>query len=267
MFMNNVTRALSQYEPYGLTDLKNANLMNRVDSKFIMPMAWLSGILDQLNTSYRVLDIKGSRISNYKNQYLDTLPMTFYHDHHNGKLNRFKVRQREYMDTKTSFLEVKFKNNQRRTLKTRINTYTDFFQSSDAHKFIKTSVGIPLTNMHVAQHSGYQRIALANEKTAERLTIDFNLWYSLDEVNKIYLPNTCIAELKQARKTKNSPFYELEEKSQLTPISFSKYCIGCALLHRENIKTNRFKPTLSKLHKLLNQNTSINSNFQNFSEH
>lgn len=72
--------------------------------------------------------------------------MTFYHDHHNGKLNRFKIRQREYMDTKTSFLEVKFKNNQRRT-----------------------------------QHSGYQQIAIANEKTAERLTIDFNLWYSLGE--------------------------------------------------------------------------------------
>ena len=50
MFMNNVTQTLSQYEPYGLTDLKNASLMNRVDSKFIMPMAWLGGILNQLNT-------------------------------------------------------------------------------------------------------------------------------------------------------------------------------------------------------------------------
>ena len=138
----------------------------------------------------------------------------------------------------------------------------EFLKNDNAQSFIHDAVGIPLTTMHVTQHSGYQRIALANEKTAERLTIDFNLWYSLDEQNKIYLPNTCIAELKQAQKTKSSPFYELQEKSQLTPISFSKYCIGCALLYRHKIKSNRFKPTLSKLHKLLSQNTSINANFQ-----
>ena len=46
--------------------------------------------------------------------------MTLYHDHHNGKLNRYKVRRRRYIDTDTEFLEVKLKNNKKRTIKSRI---------------------------------------------------------------------------------------------------------------------------------------------------
>lgn len=268
MLLNNVNDSLSLYDTYGLQDLNSANLMNRVDSKFLLPLSWLSGMLTQLESAYRVLDINGKRISNYKNQYLDTEFLKFYHDHHNGKLDRFKVRHREYLDTQTSFLEVKRKTNQRRTVKTRIGVNAEFFQDnnlshgSEAPHFISNTVGIPLDAMRVTQHSGYQRIALANEKTAERLTIDFNLWYALDINQKFYLPNTCIAELKQARKTKNSPFYTLKESAHMSPISFSKYCIGSALLHKEKLKHNRFKPTLNKVGKLFQDNLSINSNFQ-----
>ncbi|MFT6984666.1 MAG: hypothetical protein ACJAT7_000463 [Psychromonas sp.] len=259
MYLHSINKVLSHIEPYGLKDLKNANLMNRVDSKFLLPVSGLANILTQLQHSYRVLEINGQRISNYNNQYYDTLPMKFYHDHHNGKLSRFKVRHRQYVDTQTSFLEVKHKTNQGRTHKTRINIANDLSQSPVADDFIFDSVGIPLKEMQVSQYSGYQRIALANEETAERLTIDFNLWYALDLNYKIKLPNICIAELKQARKSKDSPFYSLQENTPMSPLSFSKYCIGCALLHQTEIKSNRFKPTLNKLSNMLQQYNSINT--------
>lgn len=253
MLINSINSSLDKYQPYGLNDLKKANLQNRVDSKFMFPAAWLPNMLNQLKGHYRVLDINGSRISTYRNQYLDTPAMKFYYDHHNGKLNRYKVRQRNYTDTNTSFLEVKHKTNQRRTKKTRI-CLDNIDKNEFDGEFVTESVGIDYDNMVVTQHSGYNRIALANEESAERLTIDFNLWYSQDGDKKIKLSNTCIAELKQAKSSKNSPFYDLDEVSMLSPTSFSKYCIGCALLYNEDIKANRFKPILMKLNQLMYNN-------------
>lgn len=266
MHMKNIHTSLSLFDPYSLQDLKEANLMNRVDTKFLLPISWLSDILAQLKNAYRVLDINGNRVSNYKNQYFDTESLKFYHDHHNGKLNRYKVRHREYVDTHTAFLEVKRKTNQRRTIKTRISVEKDFLSNNETPDFISQTVGMDFSQMGVKQHSGYQRIALANEKNAERLTIDFNLWYALDLDNKIYLSDTCIAELKQSRKSKNSPFYSLKEKSKMSPIKFSKYCIGNALLHKENIKYNRFKPILSKVGHKFNNPTAINETFHSAQE-
>lgn len=257
--MKNIHNALSSILPYGLNDLKNANLMNRVDSKFILPMSSIASVLNQLQGSYRVLEINGKRISNYKNQYMDTLPMKFYHDHHDGNLSRFKVRQREYVDTQTSFLEVKHKTDAGHTQKTRINMLNKRLQQEEVKKFIFNSVGIPLEEMQISQYSGYQRIALANEETSERLTLDFNLWYSIDKNEMITLPNICIVELKQAKKSKDSPFYALKESEQISSLSFSKYCIGCALLHPEKLNTNRFQPTLKKLEEMLHKYKSINT--------
>ncbi|WP_337944151.1 MULTISPECIES: VTC domain-containing protein [unclassified Pseudoalteromonas] len=60
-------------------------------------------------------------------------------------------------------------------------------------------------------------------------------------------PGFFIAELKQSKKTKRSPFYKLMSKHHISPASFSKYCIGCALLYPERLKVNRFKPVLARL--------------------
>ena len=103
-------------------------------------------------------------------------------------------------------------------------------------------------HLNVTQQSGYNRIALANEEKAERLTLDFNLWYNTPKGdNKITLPGFFIAELKQRKKTKHSPFYKLMSKHHIFPASFSKYCIGCALLYPKRLKVNRFKPVLARL--------------------
>ena len=43
-----------------------------------------------------------------------------YLKHHNNKLNRYKIRFREYVDNDEKFLEVKYKTNTERTIKDRI---------------------------------------------------------------------------------------------------------------------------------------------------
>lgn len=242
--------ALSLFQNHQLADLDKANLMDRVDVKFMLPNAFLPSLLAQLQTYYSVLDINGKRISRYYNQYFDTKNLRFYHEHHNGKLNRFKVRQRTYVDTDTQFLEVKYKNNQKRTIKSRIPCTQTVNSELARNTFIRSVMGMSFDDLVMSQQGGYQRIALANEASAERLTLDFNMWYQGDENSeRLALPGFFIAELKQQKRSKRSPFFQLMSKNNIVSASFSKYCIGCALLNKGNIKTNQFKSILGQIEK------------------
>lgn len=250
-----IKSALLLFNSHGLNDLNNANLMNRVDSKFVLPITFLPEILLQLKNYYSVLEINNNRISHYHNQYFDTPNLDLYHNHHNGRLNRYKVRHRHYVDTDTEFLEVKFKNNKKRTIKSRIKLTGEEAEHTRCATFINEQMqtntkGINLNTLDVIQQGGYQRIALANEAQAERLTLDFDLWYENRRGNnKIKLPGFFIAELKQQKISKRSPFYQLMSANNIFPTSFSKYCIGCALLYKASVKTNSFKPILSRIEK------------------
>lgn len=250
---------LNGFHGHQLADLDKANLMDRVDVKFMLPMTLLPSLLKQLQTHYSALEINGNRISRYYNQYFDTQSMNFYQDHHNGKLNRFKVRQRTYLDTDTKFLEVKFKNNRKRTIKSRVNCSDNAKGDETCHDFIYQEMGTKFDNLMVSQQSGYQRIALANEASAERLTLDFNLWYQLTNTGPKVTPDGFfIAELKQHKRSKLSPFFQLMSKNNIFPASFSKYCIGCALLYKNTLKTNQFKAVLNQIEKFsLSNNNPI----------
>ena len=255
-----IDQALAQFNSHSLSDLNAAKLMNRVDSKFILPISFLPHVLNQLKTHYSVLEINENRISSYQNKYLDTPDMTLYNNHHNGKLNRYKVRRRRYVDTNTEFLEVKLKNNKKRTIKNRIKLSEELItqtkESQRCAQFINEQIQsniheINSDNLTISQQSGYKRIALANEIEAERLTLDFDLWFqSSYSDKKIKLPNFFIAELKQSKKSKRSPFYQMMSANNIIPMAFSKYCIGCALLYKSSLKRNRFKPILSHIQKL-----------------
>ena len=250
--MNSLEQAIEQqllnFDSHGLADLHHANLQNRIDSKFILPLSLLPELLEETRPYYSVLQINGQRTSNYYNQYFDTQSMSFYNDHHNGKLNRYKVRKRTYLDTDTQFLEVKFKNNQKRTLKNRLRCDERAKANGDYQSFIQHHIGLDFDDLSESQHGGYRRIALANEAIPERLTLDFDLWYqSASGGKRIELNGFFIAELKQRKRSKSSPFFQLMSARNFFPVSFSKYCIGCALIFPHDIKYNRFKRTLMKL--------------------
>ncbi|MDC2889627.1 hypothetical protein [Psychrosphaera algicola] len=54
--------------------------------------------------------------------------------------------------------------------------------------FIKSQTRDKYNDLEIIQRGGYQRIALANEQQAERLTLDFNLWYlSTDGTKRVEL--------------------------------------------------------------------------------
>ena len=94
---------LLKFESIDLDEITSGNsavaLMKRCDTKFVFPREVLPQILEELSSSYRVLEINDKRNFAYKNIYFDTPTSLFYLQHHNKKLNRHKVRFRTYVDS------------------------------------------------------------------------------------------------------------------------------------------------------------------------
>ncbi len=240
---NNLNIALKNFTPHGLEDLDKANLMNRIDSKFIFCKAQLVEILSSLNERYTMLEINDQRLFQYDNTYYDTNDLRYYRLHHNGKLNRHKIRYRNYVDSGSAYLEVKFKNNKNRTEKNRIKVNSSPLEAIKQSQGFLAQCGISKpAYLQIAQKSGYKRISLANEKNAERLTMDMGLHFlDVKSGSMAELGKYVIAELKQDKLNRESPFYKLMREKFHRPTSFSKYCMGMYFTSKADIKTNRFK--------------------------
>ena len=118
--MSHIYHILNSFEPIALDKMDKVKLMDRIDSKYMFTLQMLPGILEASKTHYYVTSINDQRYSSYESVYYDTDDYSLYHQHHSGKLNRCKIRQRTYTESKLNFLEIKFKNNKGRTTKTRI---------------------------------------------------------------------------------------------------------------------------------------------------
>ena len=126
----NVMEILQKFTAVGLEDIGKANFMNRVDTKFPLrsEVLWQK-ILPEIVDDYYIVEIDGLRYMEYKTVYFDTPDNMFFTSHHNGKLDRYKVRKRMYVDTKTSFLEVKHKNNKGKTSGSRVSYVSEKYRT------------------------------------------------------------------------------------------------------------------------------------------
>ncbi|NRA55989.1 MAG: polyphosphate polymerase domain-containing protein [Gammaproteobacteria bacterium] len=256
---DDVDSVLSTFSSHGLSDLNNASLMNRVDSKFLVNRDQLPLILQHCRDQYSVLEIEQRQRFKYQSCYYDTGDLTFFYQHHQGKLNRIKLRHRSYVDTGTSFVELKFKNNKGRTIKTRVAAGDNPIVALERAQPFLIDQGVSnLDDLKAVQTGQYSRISLANETLGERLTIDSDLsFFNLTNWQSKTLSNVVILELKQHRHNRRSPLYQLMRTMAVRPQSFSKYCIGMALTRDPSLRVNRFKKNLLNLNKIEQQRVSL----------
>ena len=242
-------RELAPFPSYGLADLSRAILMDRVDTKFLMPSAMVHGLLAELREHCSVLSVAGRRISRYWTHYYDSPDLRFYHSHHNGVLNRYKVRCRTYVEQRSSFLEVKRKNNRGRTIKRRVEVGEAGLSAIDMNGVFLRSCGVTRAEELIdTLRCDYDRVALASEATGERLTIDFNISFrDLHSQHRVVVADLVVVELKQNTLNWSSTLFKVFRRHKLRPCSFNKYCIGLGLLRKPMLKTNRFKETLLKI--------------------
>ena len=249
MSRQHLDNIIGEFDPIHLEEMNDSALMNRVDTKFVITLDQLTKLLPKLKDHYRILEVEGLRTPQYESEYYDSKSLDFYIDHHRKKVDRFKVRFRKYVESNLSFLEVKHKN-KGRTDKQRIMVKDLPGSMSDQHAEFVKSTGVVQEDLNYILTNKFHRITLVGKKTVERLTFDLNLEFSGNNKTKA-LNHLVIAELKQERLSRISPFYKIMKSMLIRPYRISKYCIGVIELYgKENVKYNRFKKKLLKINKL-----------------
>tara|TARA_B100000767_G_scaffold274892_1_gene309454 strand:- start:1599 stop:2363 length:765 start_codon:yes stop_codon:yes gene_type:complete len=242
-------KILKRFDCISLVEMDSVKLMNRIDSKFIFSINDLHDILLNLENDYSVLNVNNKLTHSYESLYFDDENDRFFRDHHRGKKNRFKVRYRQYVDSKKSYLEVKHKKNGRTFKRRVLSSIKNEDLSLKQIKFVRDS-SIANIDLQKSISTSYQRITLVSLTPPERITLDLSLSFSKNG-KTIKMSDIAIAELKQSKIDRNSPFYKLMKKKGKRPIKLSKYILGRIILKgNEKLKYNRFKITLLQLNKI-----------------
>lgn len=239
-----LARTLSCFAPVSLEEMQDVALLRRIDTKMVLREAQLVRALARLSDDYEVLDIEGRRIHRYQTLYFDTPDYALYHQHHNGRRERYKVRARAYEDSGLAFLEVKRKTNQDVTVKERLPIPGITTQiSRRGSDFLASIFPYPAAGLVPALWNQFQRITLVSKHRAERLTLDIGLSFRVGQAGQreIALPGVVIAEIKQSVYALRSEFIGQLRQLGVRPMSFSKYCVGVSLLVPQ-VKHNHFKP-------------------------
>ena len=246
--MNNLPAIISDFTPISLDEMDDVKLMSRTDTKFAFQANKLPFLLKKLIPFYRVLAIDGKLIHDYKSLYYDTDDRKFYIDHHNQRVNRNKIRFREYVGSGLTFLEIKRKNNKGKTIKKRMKVDAITRELSEEHeKYIKKIIGKKLA-VNAKQWINFSRITLVHKTQKERLTIDINLTFENEKLSGD-LKQIIIAEVKQEKMSRSSDFMRIAKEMHILPIRISKYCFS-ALELNPSLKQNRFKEKLLFINKL-----------------
>lgn len=259
-----VNEILTTYEPITLAEMKCIRLMNRTDTKFVTTMAQLEKLLNMAGDEYYAQDVHGKRVAPYYTVYYDTAECDMYNVHHTGRANRQKLRIRSYVDSGHNFLEIKTKNNHKRTKKRRVLVegfdpqhprYELIFDADRpggeavCTEFMGQYLGYNPQTLREQLENRFDRITLVNKQKTERLTIDTNLrFHNLVTGRDTSFDGIVIIELKRDGLA-YSPILEMLRQLRIKPLGFSKYCMGSALTN-DSLRVNRFLPRLSMLDKL-----------------
>jgi hypothetical protein len=245
------------FDRIGLEDTtRNAALMRRMDVKYVITEEQLKSVLLECTRDYRVLEIDDRRVARYETQYFDTPEMRFYHEHHSDRPRRRKVRVRRYADSGDAFLEVKQRQADGRTVKTRIPiTVTDGFDISGmlSHPAFEAFGPLDAGRLQPSVSACFRRITLVDPDKEERVTIDFDVTFSHGVLER-RMTGLVVAEVKQPR-TGSSRFREVMRQHGIRPGSLSKYCLGVACL-RADVKKNLFKSRIRRILQLTEHETA-----------
>ncbi|MBN2263986.1 MAG: polyphosphate polymerase domain-containing protein [Prolixibacteraceae bacterium] len=248
---NKIKDLVSQFDPIKLNQMDRVALMRRTDTKFVFNIEYLPQLLERALSNYFMVEIKDEREQLYETTYFDTNEYSMYNLHHNGKLNRQKVRLRKYIYSKQGFLEIKHKNNKGETIKKRVQHYNESISNNnETENLIEQYTPYNTDLLTPTLDNKFIRLTLVNKDYSERITIDYKLqFYDRKHNLNTQNDNICIAEIKKERENRTSPFIAYLKELGINSMGFSKYCMGMALLNPD-VKNNRFKERIRSISKI-----------------
>ena len=211
-----------------------ALLLNRKEVKYIVPIALVDLVLNDCKNQYDLLKIDELTTFNYSTNYYDTVDLKLYFNHHNGRGNRFKIRERKYAQMDQKYVEVKTKTNKNQTIKFR----KQIENWSESKEFIHDHTSLIESDLHQSLCSEYTRITLLHKQRIEKVTLDFNLSF-FEKEKSIRYNNLVIIEVK-AENSSTIYFNTIMKKYKIRSGSLSKYCLGLIALN-PTLKKNNFK--------------------------
>lgn len=239
-----------------LEDMEQVKLMNRTDTKYWFHVEKLKEILMRIKEDYFVLTINGDSELPYSTTYFDTENNKMFSEHHNGKLNRYKVRRRVYVSSGISFLEVKFKNNKGRTIRKRIpSEFGNTLFTKLEYDFLSQHIPFDINDLHPSLVNSFSRLTLVNKNFKERCTIDLNLQFEIGD-KMIALEDLVIVEIKSDGKSDHSPLAKALRDLRIKASGFSKYTVGRTLTDA-SLKRNAFKAKIRAIEKTIHYNTNL----------
>jgi len=241
----------NNYKPISLEETGMAATGKRLESKFLITDVVLQKLCDPLN-EFSLLTINNEHLFSYRNSYFDFNHRQCYYDHHRGKLPRFKMRHRHYLNTGMAFYEVKLKSNKGIGEKCRASAPLEPEALPLVQHAFEKLIQQPLAGFQQSIVTHYERCTLVSQDKLTRITIDTGLRFSYNGHNA-EKKNLVICELKSVNRQAQNHYNKLFIRLGALPTSFSKYLLGCAYL-LPDIKTNRVKPLQHRIDKLLTTN-------------
>lgn len=251
--MDGIADIVQGMKPITLDEMKSVQLMNRIDTKYVVTDTQLCEILSRVCDSYYAQEVENNRFSPYRTLYYDTPELAMYIAHHNRHLAREKVRVRTYVDTDLTFCEIKHKNNKGRTSKERIKMerVDNIVANPNTAAFLAERQPYEVGSLRPQLETAFNRVTLVNFEKTERLTIDCDLTFNDKMSGKMAkMAPLVVMELKQDGRA-HSLLKDVLFDLRIKPFKISKYCIGICLT-RPEVKQNRFKKKLMKIDKLKN---------------
>ncbi len=237
----------------GLAELEaTAALLERMDRKYVLPIATLGRLLEALHDSHAALEIDGIREFEYRTTYYDTAGLQTYRDHVQRRRRRFKARAREYLDSGDCAFEVKVKGARGRTVKHRMGYDPQLAETltEPALTFllecVRRSYGGRLDErLHPTLTMTYRRLTIVAPTLAERLTCDFGLEYSAPGGARGRMADGIAIVESKSRHGAARADHVLRALGERPERNCSKYCLGIGLT-RPEVKSNAFRHLLRR---------------------
>jgi hypothetical protein len=243
---------MSTLAPISLAELTAAaDLQTRVDRKYVLTRAQADAVLAGLAPDTRVLEIDGTRAMAYESVYFDTRDLLSYRMAAHARRRRFKLRTRSYVDSATSFLEMKTRGARSTTVKERIE-YDPAYRTvltEEGREYAEAALdelGIPepeRLDLLPTLVTRYRRRTLYLPGSGSRATVDTDLSWEADDGTTIMRPDLAIIETKSGSRI--SDVDRLLWSHGHRPDRVSKFGTGLAAL-RPDLPANKWVRVLRR---------------------
>lgn len=241
------------FAPISLEALNaKAAMLERLDNKYVVQGPALAAAAAEFAAHFDVLEIDGQRAFTYDTCYFDDPERRSYHDHHQGRRQRMKVRVRRYLEAGLCFLEVKLKDKRGTTVKKRMPYdpakagMLDDAAMAHVRHCHEMLYGKPFDReLEPVLRMRYRRTTLVAREGGERMTIDSDIRFLGGPAESGPPPGVFILETKSAHGHGLADAI-LRRHHQHPTEGCSKYCVGMSVTGAVQ-KFNRFRPALRKL--------------------